>query len=161
MPNDLTATLKQALVYVRHCAGGPDADDATATAEAIERALADPKNADVFLLKAHVARQIGWSRETFGPGARTKGVVEHVRKELREIEAAPHDLSEWIDVMILGIDGAWRCIAMQEPDLTDDQLADRIVSALVTKQDRNYTRRWPDWRTMSQDDPIEHDRNHD
>jgi len=35
---------------------------------------------------AHLARQREWSTRTFGPGPRTKGVIDHIRKELHEIE---------------------------------------------------------------------------
>lgn len=59
-------------------------------------------------LVAHLERQRAFSVRTFGPGARTAGVLDHIRKELREIEAEPADLSEWIDVVLLAFDGAWR-----------------------------------------------------
>jgi hypothetical protein len=49
-----------------------------------------------------------WSEATFGPGVRTLGVTNHIRKELEEIEKDPHDLNEWTDVIILAFDGAWR-----------------------------------------------------
>lgn len=99
----------------------------------------------------HLRRQRLWSEATFGPGARTKGVVEHIRKELKEIEAAPDDISEWIDVVILALDGAWRAGASPE----------NIVLALSNKQTRNEGRTWPDWRTRSENEAIEHDRSRD
>lgn len=102
----------------------------------------------MFDLRAHLQRQREWSERTFGPGDRAKGVVDHIRKELREIEAAPGDISEWIDVVILGLDGAWR--AGYSPD--------QIITALVAKQARNEDRVWPDWRSMPADVAIEHDR---
>lgn len=37
---------------------------------------------------AHLTRQAAFSRATFGPGPRTKGVIDHVEKELREVEKA-------------------------------------------------------------------------
>lgn len=100
---------------------------------------------------AHLERQRNWSRETFGPGRRTKGVLDHIRKELVEIEAAPDDVGEWVDVLILGFDGALRTGA-------DPQT---IIDALVAKQSKNERRVWPDWRTMSEDQAIEHDRSFD
>lgn len=101
-----------------------------------------------FDFRAHLARQRAFSEKTFGPGARTAGVVDHIRKELREIEADPADVSEWIDVVILALDGAWR--AGYTPD--------EIVAALVAKQEKNEGRTWPDWRTAPLDRAIEHDR---
>jgi hypothetical protein len=98
---------------------------------------------------AHLARQRDWSRETFGPALRTYGLLDHIRKELAEIEADPFDISEWIDVVILALDGAWRHGA--EPQ--------QIIDAIKAKQAKNETRSWPDWRTRPEDQAIEHDRN--
>ena len=50
-------------------------------------------------------RQWAWSDETFGPDNRTKGIVQHIKKELKEVEKDPQDLEEWVDVMILAMDG--------------------------------------------------------
>lgn len=103
---------------------------------------------ETFDLITHLHRQIEWSRRTFGPDTRAKGVVEHIRKELAEIEAAPGDLAEWIDVVILALDGAWRA------GFTPEQ----IVTQIVAKQTKNEGRKWPDWRNASPDQAIEHDR---
>lgn len=105
-------------------------------------------NGNAFDLAAHLHRQREWSDRTFGPGPRAAGIVDHIRKELREIEADPGDLREWIDVAILALDGAWRSGASPE----------QIIDALVTKQTKNEGRVWPDWRTMPADKAIEHDR---
>lgn len=97
---------------------------------------------------SHLQRQVAWSHRTFGPGPRAKGIVEHIRKELLEIEADPGDLKEWVDVVILALDGAWRCGATPA----------QIVEALIAKQEKNEKREWPDWRTMPEDAAIEHKR---
>jgi hypothetical protein len=103
-----------------------------------------------FDFEAHLQRQRDFSEHTFGPGRQTKGVVDHIRKELAEIEDDPSDVSEWIDVVILGLDGAWRtgCSPAQ------------IIDAIVAKQLKNESRRWPDWRSADPDMAIEHDRSH-
>jgi hypothetical protein len=75
-------------------------------------------------------------------------VTDHIRKELYEVEKSEGDLSEWIDVIILALDGATRSGASPE----------EIVAALVEKQARNEARQWPDWRTFSEDEAIEHSR---
>lgn len=94
----------------------------------------------------HIDTQRAWSEQTFGPGPRTKGVIDHIKKELKEIEEDPSDVLEWIDVIILALDGAWRTgLGSQE-----------ILDALLAKQEKNYRRVWPDWRTMSPDQAIEH-----
>lgn len=112
------------------------------------RSLDDGVEPVAFDMIAHLARQREWSGNTFGPGPRTAGVIDHIRKELREIEADPSDITEWIDVVILALDGAWR--AGYQPQ--------EIIDAMVAKQTRNEGRNWPDWRTMSPDKAIEHDR---
>lgn len=99
-----------------------------------------------FNLVAHLERQRIASLKNFGPGERTEGVLAHVRKELVEIAAAPHDITEWIDGVILLFDGAMRA-GHQPGDLVD---------ALVAKQTKNESRSWPDWRTLPLDAPIEH-----
>jgi hypothetical protein len=73
-------------------------------------------------------------------------VIDHIKKELKEIEADPDDLSEWIDVVILALDGAWR--AGYAPV--------EIIDALVAKQTKNESRKWPDWRTAPADQAICH-----
>ena len=97
---------------------------------------------------AHLAHQREWSERTFGPGQRTLGVLDHIGKELDEIRADPTDLGEWVDVIILAFDGAWR--HGWEPQ--------QIIDAIKAKQAKNEARTWPDWRTMSADKAIEHDR---
>jgi hypothetical protein len=97
-------------------------------------------------LVAHLRRQREFSDRTFGPGERAAGVLDHIRKELREIEVDPRDLSEWIDVAILAFDGAGR--AGYSPE--------EIAAALVSKQCRNERRTWPDWRTADLNKAIEH-----
>lgn len=107
-----------------------------------------PPDAPTVIDAAHLAHQRDWSLATFGPGPRTLGVIDHIRKELDEIAADPTDLTEWVDVIILAFDGAWR--AGWEPQ--------QIIDAIKAKQARNEARTWPDWRTSSPDQAIEHDR---
>lgn len=99
---------------------------------------------------AHLYRQREFSLSTFGPGARRKGVCDHIRKELDEIEADPdgHGECEWIDVIILGFDGALR----------SGKSPEEIIGLIVAKQSKNESRTWPDWRTADPDKAIEHDR---
>lgn len=87
-----------------------------------------------------------FSYVTFGPGSRTEGIVDHIRKELKEIEKNPLDLMEWTDIMILALDGAWR--AGYTPR--------EIAQALEQKAKINRERKWPDWRTVPEGKAIEH-----
>ncbi len=97
-------------------------------------------------LQELICHQRRWSISNFGPGARLKGCLDHITKELEEIRAKPGDVSEWADLMILAMDGAWR----------SGHSAHEIASAVIAKQKKNRDRLWPDWRTRSEDEAIEH-----
>lgn len=90
-----------------------------------------------------------WSLETFGPKERDNGAIDHIRKELTEIETGftpEQRLAEWIDVISIALDGAWRegfspadvCCALAENHLSD------------------LRRKWPDWRNVEPGKAIEH-----
>lgn len=108
-----------------------------------------------FDLVAHLRRQMEFSARTFGPGDRVTGVCDHIRKELREVQddavAGVPTLPEWVDVILLALDGAWRSGASPE----------QIAEAITAKQARNEGRAWPDWRTADPSKAIEHDRSRD
>lgn len=99
-------------------------------------------------LVAHLDRQRAFSVKAFGPGARAEGISDHIRKELAEVAAAPEDLSEWIDIVLLGFDGAWRA----------GHSSVAIAGALAGKLAKNEQRDWPDWRTADPNKAIEHNR---
>lgn len=93
-----------------------------------------------------IRQQRVWSRDTFGPGERLKGVLKHIHKELDEVFREPKDPIEWADLIVLAIDGATR----QGIDPAD------LIEAYHAKMQLNYAREWPDWRESSEDEPIEH-----
>ncbi len=110
-------------------------------------------------LKQHLIRQMAFSHATFGPGERTAGVTDHIRKELDEVSAARGEASEWVDVVILALDGLTRRLAFCRGDRADpERVAEMACAMIVGKQTRNEARTWPDWRTMATDKAIEHDR---
>ena len=94
-------------------------------------------------LSTVITWQRNWSLRTFGSGKRTEGLCRHIEKELAEIRSKPQDLEEWIDVILLAMDGAWRA------GYTDGQVAD----ALLAKQLKNHKRQWV---VGAQDEPCEH-----
>lgn len=107
--------------------------------------------APAFDILAHLARQCEFSARTFGPGPRVEGVTDHIAKELIEVRDSGGALAEWVDVIILAFDGAWRSGAMPQ----------QIIDAMVAKQTKNEGRIWPDWRTAPAGKAIEHDRSGD
>lgn len=101
---------------------------------------------DQYDLVSHLHRQREFSLRTFGPGERTEGVLDHIQKEIAEVRKNPGDISEWIDIAILALDGALRMGF--EPE--------HIAEALEVKQTKNEARKWPDWRTAEPDKAIQH-----
>ena len=97
-------------------------------------------------IQEFLKKQIRWSLATFGPGNRDAGILDHVRKELKEIETAPGDIEEWIDVVILALDAAWR----------NGYTPEEVEHMLIYKQEKNKKRQWPDWRTATPGKTIEH-----
>jgi hypothetical protein len=100
-----------------------------------------------FDLAAFFDAKAAWSRETFGPGDRYAGVIAHIRKELDEIEAEPSEAVEWIDVVLLAMDGAWRSAGLDGGE---------FVAVLKAKDGANRMRTWPDWRTLKPGEVSEH-----
>lgn len=105
------------------------------------------------MLVYDLERHMAFSEKTFGPGARHEGIIDHIKKELKEVAEDPSDLEEWIDLVMLALDGAWR-------SRPDDELPSAKVAAiqrmLYYKQMKNEARDWPDWRTVPPGKAVEH-----
>ena len=93
-----------------------------------------------------VRRHGQWSQRVFGAGRQTGGLTDHIEKEVAEIRAKPDDLVEWLDVMILAMDGYLRHGGTPEALLRD----------LERKLGENMARRWPD--PGNGDSAVEHER---
>lgn len=117
-------------------------------------------------LQQHLARQMVFSRATFGPGARTEGVLDHISKEMVEVHESvgtSKHISECVDMVILSLDLLTRAIwAGSDYQISADEAAGDACYAILTKQQKNERRDWPDWRTAPVGKAIEHVRgNHD
>jgi hypothetical protein len=97
-------------------------------------------------LEVFAARHLEWSLKTFGGGKQTAGLTTHMEKEIAEIRAKPDDLTEWIDVMTLALDGYLR----------HGGSVDTLLRDLEAKQAVNLARTWPE--EAGGDGPVEHDR---
>ena len=130
-----------------------------------------PAPNDSLLLDQHVVRSFAFSRATFGPGARSEGIIQHIEKEITELREAinkedSNDVEvamEWADLLILSLDGLTRHLAYNvatrddKTEMVDPRmLAVDVVRLLNHKQARNESREWPNWRDFDQDCPIEH-----
>ena len=108
-------------------------------------------------LTQHLIRQMVWSKANFGPGERHAGVLDHIEKEIAEIRASNGSSPEWVDLVILALDGLTRRLwSASDYNKTADEVAEIVVRMIVTKQARNERRDWPDWRTAPEDQAIEH-----
>lgn len=101
------------------------------------------------LSNTFIDNKVTWSKDTFGPGRRTEGICKHIEKELAEIRKDPGDLTEWVDVILLALDGASRL----------GYSGVEIIDAIYRKQSVNYGREWPAPR--GEDEAIEHVRSVD
>lgn len=112
-------------------------------------------------LKLHLIGQMAFSHKTFGEGARTDGVISHIKKELVEVAEAsgPNAAAkEWVDVVILGLDGLTRQLRFAEKGEKRDPIlvARQACSMIAEKQMINENREWPDHRTADPNKAIEH-----
>lgn len=112
------------------------------------------------IFEDHLKRQIAFSRGTFGPGERREMVIDHIRKELVEVERSAGSPREWVDVVILALDGLTRAVRTElestySTNMTN-AVANEAVALIVEKQSRNEERDWPDWRKAPKGKAIEH-----
>lgn len=111
-------------------------------------------------LQQHLIRQMAFSKATFGSGTRTNGVLDHIAKEVEEVRESNGSADEWVDLVILSLDGLTRqlsfCNGSGKRNQMSSEIAEMACKMIVGKQDRNENRDWPDFRTASPDKAIEH-----
>jgi len=90
---------------------------------------------------------IPWSKITFGNGPRVEGILKHIESEIEEVRANPEDIREWIDIVILALDGAWR----------SGHSAEEVVLTLFDKLVEIRTRTYP--KPENDDEPSMHIKN--
>lgn len=124
-------------MYGGRCPMGPRAPKSSAP---------EPPSLDLI---AHLHAQRAWSLATFGPGmAETNTAFKaYIDAELAEVEPDELRIDTWVDTIFVALDGAMR--AGHEPQ--------DIAGALAEKLRINEGRRWPDWRTVPEGEPIEHE----
>lgn len=85
-------------------------------------------------LETYIATHEAWSLQTFGPPKQTDVVklCTHIAKEISEVLLKPEDVTEWVDIIILAVDGALRT----------GHSPQEIAEALVRKQQINVARKW-------------------
>ncbi len=110
---------------------------------------------------AHLMRQQAFSHATYGPGRRTNGVIDHIKKELKEISQSGGSPEEWVDVAILALDGLTRSLAFSQGEEMRDRMCPKwaaltALHMIEEKQTKNERRDWGDWRQLDPNKAIEH-----
>jgi len=109
----------------------------------------------------HLTGALAFSFQTFGPGTRRNGILDHITKEVAEVRDGDGDPKEWVDLVILPLDGLTRELKERNPLWSNARIA-RIAATMIEEKQRiNEARTWPDWRDFSEDQAIEHDRSDD
>jgi hypothetical protein len=98
-------------------------------------------------LAAFFDAKAAWARGTFGDHLTPSAILGHLRKELDEIERDPADLVEWVDLVLLAIDGAHRFAGAD---------GRAFVAALLAKHAANTRREWPPIGSIDPTRPVEH-----
>ena len=93
-----------------------------------------------------IERQKKFSKNAFGPGKCLDRIVDHIKEELSEVETSEGDLVEWVDVILLAIDGAWRA----------GYNSGEIEEMLFRKLKINEQREWPDPKSCDSNRAINH-----
>jgi len=108
----------------------------------VQRCIDNLKSRDV----VNVLRrwQIPWSKETFGWGKRTEGLLRHIELEIAEVRQNPDDPEEWIDIVMLALDGAWRT------GYTAEEVIYILLKKMAIVRGRKYK------TPLSQDEVSEH-----
>lgn len=112
----------------------------------IENTIKDKASYDLI---EHLHSQKSWSGRTFGHTYqvnRLEGILKHIEQEVEEVREDLYSLEEWIDLVTLSLDGAWRTGATNV----------EVAHALRDKLLKNKSREWPDWRTIKGDEPSNH-----
>jgi hypothetical protein len=118
-------------------------------------------------LAKHLLRQMAVSDATFGPGTRTNGVIDQIRKELDDVAVSEGSARERVDVVILGLDGLSRELAYGSINYGGIEFAGRRDPAavarmachlLLEKQAANKSWKWPDSHTADPHKAIEYER---
>lgn len=110
-----------------------------------------PRPAGGLGIAEYMTHASAWSLRTFGPGPRPLGIAAHIRKEIDEIEGNPADISEWVDLVILALDGCWRSmINWNDPsDVPGARewyaVEDDLLDLLFCQTDEHDLTHWPDF----------------
>jgi hypothetical protein len=107
----------------------------------------DLQDSTLMNIKEYVEQQINWSKSTFADHPNLDSILSHIEEEIAEIRENPTDPYEWIDIIILALEGAWR-IAGLTPE--------EVALYLRSKQEINSQRSWPDITTYPKGKPIGH-----
>jgi len=93
-----------------------------------------------------VNRQRTWSTTQFGESVDLPRILNHITEATGDVEKEPARLHNWIDIVLLAMDGAWR--AGHSPK--------EVVQAIQDVQVRNIMRDWQNPGDLPIGEPIKH-----
>jgi hypothetical protein len=106
--------------------------------------------------KHYLIRKIQWSIKTFGQGKRTNGVLQHISREIEEVKGSNGSAKEWVDLVILSLDGLCRELVYNKPGMSEVAASNAAITLLMEKQLENEAREWPPVDEANQDVAIAH-----
>ncbi len=123
-----------------------DTDSTESTDVRKQATSADEPGQDDMAINAAFLRRLRlWSAETFG-GQRPVGILDHLRKEVEEIAEDPTDVNEWVDAILLALDGA----------MSTGHTPKEVIRAVHEKMTVNEKRDWPAPDPANADKAVEH-----
>ncbi len=99
-----------------------------------------------------LSRVVRWGRETHGEGDKQERLLNHIALEIEEVRESEGSPTEWVDLVILALDGLTRSYG----DVTPLIAATKAAEEIERKWDKNTTRDWPDPKKHPDDKPMEH-----
>lgn len=97
------------------------------------------------LIKA-LKRQFEFSQRVFGAGPKTEQILRHISRQSVDTIARGNPTEEWVDIMILAMDGALR----------SGSTPYEIAGLLEYKMTVNEAREWPKLEDQVMDEPVHH-----
>ena len=105
------------------------------------------KNSLMAITADFIDEKFLWSTRTFGQHKNHMKIINHIRKEAIEASHAPTDPEEWVDMILLALDGLSRICGLSGAE---------IIEQIAAKNDKNHQREWPPVQEVHDDHPIEH-----
>lgn len=103
-----------------------------------------------------LTRIVRWQWQTFGQADRRQGIIDHIKKELVEVQNFTNDPEEWVDLWFMATHGLWQTLSQMYPGYGSEQLAQLMLQGIEAKASKNEARNWPDRASQDPNKAVEH-----